>query len=339
MTKIRKLYYFDKKNTKEMISFLNNGETYINRIMFNPLSPLHHLLPLRFKFIPESYILKDKKNMKGLITIAPTKNPLQQMEIQDLLFEENSYEDAGELIQYVVSKYKAMGTASIMVKIDDHLPELLKLFVQKCGFSQISYEKLWKVEYCEKYCYSPDKNKSDNKKFREFRNSEAVLAANMYNEQLLPHFRPLLGKNVKEFKDLFFSGLSYFSEYKYVYFDKTSKNILAFLFIRTTDNKNFILDIMQTSWEEINIDDIIAFCYTKIKKRTKDAILYIKSKKYTHQGEIYESMFNEHKFNCISNHIILTNSSARIIKEEADIKRFTVLSQLYGGIGAVNKSC
>ncbi len=73
MSKIRKLYYFDKKNTQEMISFLNNNvyDTYINHIMFNPFIPLHHLLPLRFKFLPESYILKDKKEVKGLITIAP----------------------------------------------------------------------------------------------------------------------------------------------------------------------------------------------------------------------------------------------------------------------------
>ncbi len=66
MTKIRKLYYFDKKNTQEMISFLNNNvyDTYINHIMFNPFIPLHHLLPLKFKFLPESYLLKDKKRQK-----------------------------------------------------------------------------------------------------------------------------------------------------------------------------------------------------------------------------------------------------------------------------------
>ena len=146
MTKIRKLYYFDKKNIREMMSFLNNGYNYVNRIMFNPLAPLHNLLPLRFKFLPESYVLKENREMKGLITVEPTRCPLKQVEIQKLLFEENCYEYAGELIQYAVSKYKAMGTASVIVRIDDYLPELLKLFVSKCGFSQISYEKLWRIE-------------------------------------------------------------------------------------------------------------------------------------------------------------------------------------------------
>ena len=71
MSKIRKLYYFDKKNIQEMISFLNNSanDTYINHIMFNPLIPLHHLLPLKLKFLPESYVLKDKKD--NIVTVNP----------------------------------------------------------------------------------------------------------------------------------------------------------------------------------------------------------------------------------------------------------------------------
>ena len=336
MTKIRKLYYFDKKNAQEMISFLNNGDNYVNRIMFNPFAPFHHLLPLRFKFLPESYVLKDKKEMKGLITVAPTRCPMKQMEIQKLLFEENRYEDAGELIQYVVSKYKAMGTASIIVRIDDYLTELVRLFVSKCGFSQISYEKLWGVNTGVGVNISDEKS-FNPKMFREFRNSDATAIANMYNEQLLPHFRPLLGKDVKEFKDVVFTGLSYFTEYKYVYRNKKSKNILAYLSIKTADNENYILDIIQSSWEELNIDELIAFANYQIKKRKKDAKLFIKSKKYTKQGEKYEKYFMERQFECVQNHMVLTNSSARIIKEEEHTKKFTVLNQFYGGVGVTNK--
>ena len=87
---------------QEMISFLNNRDAYISRIMFNPLIPLHHLIPLKFKFLPESYVLKDKKEIKGLITIAPSKSPLKRLEIQRLFFDENCYEDAEELIQFAV---------------------------------------------------------------------------------------------------------------------------------------------------------------------------------------------------------------------------------------------
>lgn len=322
MSKIRKLYYFDKKNMREMISFLNNRDKYINRIMFNPLIPLHHLLPLRLKFLPESYVMKDKKEIKGLITVAPSRSPMRQMEIQRLFFEENGYDIAGELIQYVVSKYKAMGAASFIVKVDDYLPELLKLFVSRCGFSQISYEKLWKINNAEE-----DFNK---RIFRTFRNSDSPTVAALFNESLLPHFRPLLSRDAKEFKEISFKGLSYFNEYKYVIEDKKSKNIICYISIQTADNENYIVDIVQSSWVEINLNSVINFANAQIKKRQKNFNLYIKTKKYTRLGEIYEQEFLQNKFECVQNQIVLTNSSARIIKDTARSGRFIVLNQFCG---------
>ena len=340
MTKIRKLYYFDKKNAREMISFLDNSDTYVNSVMFNPFIPLHHLLPIRFKYLPESYVLKDKKDMKGLITIAPSRCPQKQMEIQKLLFEENCYDDAGELIQYVVSKYKAMGTASIIVRIDDYLPELIKLFVSKCGFNQLSYEKLWavKIDTDNIGMHGEKLKQYDKKMFREFRNSDAPVVANIHNQELLPHFRTLLGKDPKEFKDSVFPGLSYFSEYKYVCRDKKTKNIKAYISIKTSDNENYILDVIQSTWEDIDINIILSFAYDKIKNRKQDAKLFIKTKKYTQIGEKYEKDFMENNFECVRNQAVLTNSSAKIIKDTERSKKFTVLNQFYGGIGAINNS-
>ena len=333
MTKIRKLYFFDKKNAGEMISFLNNGDSCLSRIVFNPLIPIHYLLPIKFKFLPESYVLKEEKEIKGIITVTPSRCPIKQVEIQNLLFEENCYSDAEELIQYVVSRYKAMGTASVIVRIDDYLPELVKLFVYKCGFSQISYEKLWEVPPASSIL-----NKNyDKKMFREFRNSDAAFVSGLYNEQLLSHFRPLLGKEVREFKDLVFKGLSYFSEYKYIYRNNSSKNISACLSIKTSDNENYILDIIQSSWEDIDIDELISFAYAKITKRKHNAKLFVKTERYNQQGELYEKLFLEKNFNCIQNKLILTNSSARVIKTEEHERKFTVLGQFYGGGGVTNK--
>jgi len=321
MAKIRKLYYFDKKNTQEMISFLNNSatDTYINHIMFNPFLPFHHLLPLKLKFLPESFVLKDKKDFKGLITIAPTKSRQKKMEIQKLFFEENSYSDAVELVQYVVSKYKAMGATSIMVKVDDYLPELLSIFVSKCGFSQISYEKLWRVNKFPELGF-------DKKEFRSFRNADSQLAANLYNDSLLPHFRPLLGKEVREFKESLFKGLSYYSEYKYVMEDKKSKNIIAYISIQTSDNENFVVDITQTGWVDVDINTILAFACSKVQKRKKRFGLFVKTKRYTTLGEKYETQFSQNGYECVQNQIVLTNSSARVLKDECKTGKFTVIS-------------
>ena len=320
MTKIRKLYYFDKKNSQEMISFLNNRvhDTYINRIMFNPFLPLHHLLPLRFKFLPESFVLKDGKNIKGLITVAPTKAKHKRIVIQKLLFEESSFADAAELVHFAVSKYKAMGAPSILVKVDDYLPDLLSMFVSKCGFSQISYEKLWRV------------NKSvttnfEKREFRSFRNSDAKAVANIYNDSLLPHFRPLLGKEVCEFSENLFKGLSYYSEYKYVIEDKKTRAVIGCITIQTVDNENFIVDITQTGWVEIDINTVISYAYYQIKKRKKRLGLFIRTKRYTNLGEKYESEFIKNGYECVQNQIVLTNSSARVLKNAENSGKYTIL--------------
>ena len=331
MRRIRKLYYYDRKNAEEMISFLNNSahDAYINNIMFNPLILLHHLLPLKFKFLPESYVLKEKKSLKGLITVAPSRIPLIKMEIQKLLFEENCYEDAAELVQYVVSKYKAMGTASFVVRVDDYLPELVKMFITKCGFSQISYEKLWRINHIEKKNYNFIG-------YREFRNSDSHAAAILYNESLLPHFRPLLGKDAKEFKEISCRGLSLFNEYKYVIEDVKSGGVIAVISITTPDNENFVLDLIQSNWIEIDPDEVIAYANYQIHKRKRRYNLFITTKKYTQTGEKQEQDFITRNYECVQNQIVLTNSSAKIIKNTESSGKYTVINQIYGGIRAAN---
>ena len=321
MSKIRKLYYFDKKSTQEMISFLNNNanDTYINRIMFNPFIPLHHLLPLSLKFLPESYILKEKKEIKGLITVAPVKCHIKKIEIQKLFFEENALEDAAELVQYVVSKYKAMGAFSIIVKVDDYLTELLHMFTSKCGFTHISEEKLWRINNFSKSEY-------DKKVFRPFRNTDASAVAEIYNNSLLPHFRPLLSINKNEFLESIFAGLAYYSEYKYVIEDKNTAQILACISIRTSDNENYITDIIMPDCANINIDSVLAFVSDQIHKRKKRFGLFIRTKKYITSGERTEELLKTKGYEPVQSQIVLTNSSARVLKNPSEETRYTVFS-------------
>ncbi len=321
MSKIRKLYYFDKKSTEEMISFLNNGagDSYINRLMFNPFILLHHLLPLKLKFLPESYVLQDENSVKGLITLAPIKSCNPKVEIQKLLFEEDFLAEAAELVQYTVSRYKAMGAVSVIVKVDDYLPELLNMFIYQCGFSQISDEKLWRVTNFPETDY-------DKKAFRDFRNSDSESVAGLYNDSLLPHFRPLLGRDKTEFQEGLFRGLSCFSEYKYIIEDTQTKKTIGYISIKTTDNENYILDIIQSGWSDLNINSVIHFASDKIKKRNKHFGLFLKSQRYTNLGEKYEEIFGQNGYECVQNQILLTNSSARVLKETSKSGKYMILS-------------
>lgn len=320
MSRIRKLFWFDKKSSEEMISFLNDkaADKYINHIMFNPFIFLHHLLPLKLKFLPESYILENDKKAKGLITVAPTTGKEKKVKIQKLLFEEGSFLEASELIQFVTAKYKALGAFSITVKVDDYLPELLTMLVSKCNFSQISYEKLWKID---KFI-----NKEfDKQDFRVFRNSDARALVNAYNNSILPHFRPLLSADVSDFKENPFKGLSYYSEYKYIYENPKKTNPITGIIIKTYDNENFIIDIIQPLGAEIDIDTIISYTTYQIKKRKKRFALFVRTKRYTQLGEQQEQYFLKEGFECVQNQALLTNTSAKILKEEIKSGKYTII--------------
>lgn len=321
MRKIRKLYYFDKKSALEMISFLNNGaiDNYINNIMFNPFILFHHILPLKLKYLPESFVLKNEDGLKGLITVAPNKAVEKRVEIKKLFFEENAYEDAAELVQYAVSKYKAMGAISVQVKVDNYLPELLSMFVSKCGFSQISYEKIWRITESPKMEY-------DKKEFRNFRNSDASTLTNMYNDILLPHFRPLLGAEIGEFKENLFKGLSYYSEYKYVIQDKKSGNTVGCVSVQTSDNKNYIVDIIHSDWIDCDINEILSFAYDKIKQRNKNFGMFLRTKRYLTIGEKHEQICAQKGYECVQNQVVLTNTSLRALTSKEKTGRYTVLS-------------
>ena len=135
-----------------------------------------------------------------------------------------------------------------------------------------------------------------------------------------------ISKEVREFKENIFKGLSYFSEYKYIIEDKKSKNITGFLTIKTSDNENYILDVVQTSWVELDINSILSYATYQIRKRKKRFAFFVRTKRYTALGEKYESQFIKNGFECVQNQIVLTNSSARVLKEPTKNAKYTVLS-------------
>ena len=95
--------------------------------------------------------------------------------------------------------------------------------------------------------------------------------------------------------------------------------------------------MVQSSWVDINIDSIISFAWNQIKKRKQEFSLYVKTKKYTQLGEKYEQEFIRKNFECVQNQIVLTNTSARILKESVHSGRFTILNQVFTGQAAVQK--
>ena len=108
--------------------------------------------------------------------------------------------------------------------------------------------------------------------------------------------------------------------------DKKSKNIIAYISIQTSDNENFVVDITESGWLNVDIDSILTFAYSCIQKRKKRFGFFVKTKRFTTIGEKYECHFSKSGFDCVQNQIVLTNSSARVLKDRIKTGKFTVLS-------------
>lgn len=314
MTIIRPLSYFDGSKLKKMISFLGNDEAdrFIKVLMNNSCSYIQQILPLKFKVLPESYVLEENKELHGVITVMPEKGNPYKLTITRLMFEKNYYEVGKQLIDYTISKYGAKGADTFIVLIDDSYDELLKLFTTACGFRQCGSEILYRV---------PQKahriNRDERIIFRPFKPSDMQTVCDMYNCSVINHFRPSLLKHKNEFKDVLFYGLSNHYEFKYLMEDVKLKKALAYFSITTFDNINYILDIIVQDGYEIDYSLIFGFINREIRRRKKDFTIFVKIKKYMNNNDKLEEYIKKKESSPIKNQVLLVKDFYKLVKEKS----------------------
>ena len=73
MAKIQKLNLFNHSKIKNLIPFLNTNKNnwFLKLLAIGPFSCIHNLLPLRYKFLDESYIISENNESLGAITVSP----------------------------------------------------------------------------------------------------------------------------------------------------------------------------------------------------------------------------------------------------------------------------
>lgn len=322
MVRIRKASYFDKFKLKKMISFLSSDAInyYTKGFMNFPLNIIHDLLPLKIKFLPESYVIEEKKDIIGMVTISPTwGNPLK-LEISRLFLEQHYFNAGKQLIDFVISKYGAKGAAGFVAKIDDSYDELLHLFVDGCGFRQCSSEQLWKMDMIRF-------SKTENTFFRPFKSSDAQAVAMLFNDSLITHFKYSVSRTKNEYLEPFFKGLNDY-KFKYAVEDEELKTIKAYLSITTSDNLNYILDVTTSQWHDCSWDDILNFAVNQISRRQKEFYLFVKVRKYTTAAEKFEQYLNEKGFKCVQNQVVLVKDFYKIIKESQPLQRVVLFNEI-----------
>lgn len=323
MVRIRKTNYFDKFKLKKMISFLSSDIiNHYTKVFTNfPINIIHYLLPLKMKFLPESFVIEDNKDIIGMVTVSPTPGNPFRLGISRLYLEHDYYNAGKQLIEFVISKYGAKGANSFIATIDDSFDELLHLFVDGCGFRQCSCEQLWKMEEIRF-------TKTDDTFFRPFKNSDAQSVAMMFNDSVIQHFKYSISKTKNEYSESFFKGINDEYTFKYVIEDKELKTVKSYFSLSTNDNQNYILDVTSSPWYDCSWEDILKFTVNQITRRRKDFSLFVKIKKYTTTAESFEKYLMEKGFKCVQNQLILVKDFYKIVKEPEHAQRIVLFNEI-----------
>lgn len=318
MAKIKKFSIFDVVEVKKMISILNADElpSFINNVLLFPFHFIQNFLPIKLRFLSESFVSMENKVINGMISVQAERGNSYKWNIKQLFLDKNSYLAGRQLVDYILSKYGAMGANTFCVVVDDNHEELIDLFSKGCGFRLCSHEAIWKMN---EIVFSEPSSSGDI--FRPFKNSDAVEVCELYNDSIYPHFRYSLARAKAEFYDEFFQGLSKTSYFKYVVDDSKTKKIKAYIEIRTTDNFNYVLDIVLSQAYDDGFDDIVNFAVNQILRRKKEFSLFMIHRKYMMNAKKCEEYLKEKNFSMAQNHMVLVKDFFKTIRQEEKISK------------------
>ncbi len=316
MAKIRNLALKDIPKINKLMSFMDvQIKSFFDGIVLPyPITMIYNLLPMRFKFMPESYVITDKGSILAFISVRKSDNNHRKWKVSKLFMAENSYEAGLLLLQYIITKFGAKGANTFIAGIDETQNELINLFIKGAGFRQCSRHQIWQNDNTVELL-TPN-TLFDEFQLRPFQTSDAKSVANLFNETLLTHFRPTLNKNKKEFYENLLTGFCGPSCFNYILENKQSKQIICYFSLKTTNNKNFLMDIIVNKGYEHLYNSIINYGINMAKKRTLTPNFYVLNRCYLQTAAHCESVLKEHGFKVINSRAILIKDLFRTINNE-----------------------
>lgn len=322
MIRIRQLNCFDIPKIKKLTDYLDSDDSdrFAKELRSEAVRTIHKFFPLKYKFLPESFIFLEKDEILGMITVLPTMGNPYKINITRLIFKNNLYDVGKQLVDFVIARYGAKGASTFSVTIDVSHDELFNLFLNQCGFRHCSSENLWKVEKFKSDLIEPAR-------FRVCQNSDAKKVSELYNGELNTLYKPSLIRIKSEFKRPFFEGITNFYKNRYVLEEPVHNRIVSYLSITTSDNTNFIIDLTVSSGYEISYDEIIAFALKEISSRKTSFYAFIKQKKYYKNTEKFEEYLKSKNFNCIQIRSVLVKDLYKPVKQKETILNVFVFGE------------
>ena len=267
---------------------------------------INHILPLRLKFANESFIALSDNKKEALITLDKDSKSISRFKITKLILEENSTSIACELVNYVISRYKAMGASSFYVVVDEKQADLLNIFQNELNFRACGFEYLYKINSI---------------------NTSATLFLKPYKKELVGNVCKFYNENINSFNRFLFGRQNYqFSNgcQKYIFSEENDK-ILAYFEVATKNNIDFYINFSIDFAYNIYLTDAIKIIYTKIKQKNKNANLYIKIKDYFMNSKELIVILNENNMEFVSKSKILAKDYYKEIKQNDILKNAKIV--------------
>jgi len=268
---------------------------------------INHLLPLRLKFANESYIALVDNKKSALVTLDKDSKSHTRFKITKLILEEYSSDVSKQLVNYVISKYRAQGANSFYVVVDERQADLLNIFKNEMNFRACGFEYLYKIS-----CL----NATQYMTLKPFKKNQVNEIRGFYNE------------NINSFNKFLFSRENYqFSNNfeKYVFYNDDETKLLGYFEVATKNNYDFYINFSIDFAYNIYIIDAIRFIYSKLKRKNKDFNLFIKVKDYFMNSKELLAILKENNMELISKSQILAKDYYREVKENNLFKNAKII--------------
>ncbi len=258
---------------------------------------INYLLPLRLKFANETYVALVDNKKSALITLDKDSKSYSRFKITKFILEENQSSISTQLINYVISKYRAQGATSFYVVIDEKRADLLNIFKNEMNFRLCGCEYLYKISSI---------NSKTHFLLKTFKKEDVKSVCNFYNENINSFNKPIFQRQNYQFNNDFI---------KYVFYDAQDDKLLGYFEVATSNNTDYYINFTIDYAYNIYLIDAIKFIYTKLKHKNKTFNLYIKVKDYFMNSKEFIALLNENHFELISKSQILAKDYFKQIKQ------------------------
>lgn len=268
---------------------------------------INYLIPLKIKFQNETFCAINQNKIQGSITLDKDSKSTTRFKITNLFLEENSTSVALELINYIMTRYSAMGASAFYVVIDEKQTDLLNIFKNELNYRFCGLEYLFKINLpnCENTIFLKPFKKTFIKEITKF-----------YNENINSFNRFLFSRQEYQFLN---------NCQKFIFYNEDKNELLGYFEVATKNKIDFYINFSIDVTYNTYLIDAIKYIISNLKHKNKEFNLYIKVKNYFMNSKELITILKENNSELISTGHVFAKDYYKEIKENNLLKNARIM--------------